>query len=831
VATIDVYARGVAVVGADKIVALGWVHDTSGNDFTALVRLGSDGSYDTTFGVNHDGRAVDLGNPNYAGFPDSLAVDNLGRILVGGSCGSSCRGIVARYTDTGVRDTFGFNANDPVHPGVVVINQGSDVSSLALATDGSNDILAADGSSSSDDAVIARIRPDGTLDATFGSGGPTPGVVESGLGCQACGTSGGALAFGVAAGPGGVVYATGQVSDPGGAQSMRLLRLTQAGNPDPGFGSGSPAPGVVAAPGGIRGVSVAVDSAACPVIVGYGLRSDQQVPNTQIVAARFTGAGQLDQAFNPAGATPGTAAFPLGSRALGETVVLQDDGKIVIGGEVDQFGNATVRNAVVLRLQGGGCGTNQPPRPTVLTGQASNLSSNGATLNGTVNPNGAQVSDCHFDYGTTTNYTSSVPCSQSPGAGTSPVAVSVAISGLAANTTYDYRVVATGPGGTSNGANQTLATSPGTPTTLSTVQVWGTTRGASITVPGSASGEHDEAQLSGANAGSASGSFTFNLYRQAAEGPQCTGTPAFTSTVGLLPVEGGGTSSDPVPTQLAPGTYYWTVSYSGDSSNQPTTSSCGSEVLTVQPPQPTTLSTVQVWGNSTRGASITVAGSATGEHDEAQLSGANAGSASGSFTFNLYRQAPTLLQCRGTPVFTSTVGLLPVEGGGTSSDPVPTQLAPGTYYWTVSYSGDGANQPTTSPCGSETLTVAAFRISPFGASISAQSLTLNMGCIVLPCTVRITITLLAPLTASEARQKAKTKRPVITLARGKVTIRKHGAQTVRLRLTTAGRRFAASHNGQVTVTAAVAMTIHGHNRVVNQRLKIKIRKPSKRKQH
>jgi hypothetical protein len=180
-------------------------------------------------------------------------------------------------------------------------------------------------------------------------------------------------------------------------------------------------------------------------------------------------------------------------------------------------------------------------------------------------------------------------------------------------------------------------------------------------------------------------------------------------------------------------------------------------------------------------------------------------------------------------VFTSTVGLLPVEGGGTSSDPVSSQLAPGTYYWTVSYSGDSANQPTTSSCGSETLTVAAFRISPFGAFISAQSLTLNMGCIVLPCTARITITLRAPLAASDARQKTKTKLPVITLARGKVTLRKHGPQTVRLRLTAAGRSFAASHHGQVTVTAAVAVTIHGHTRVVNQRLKIKIMKPSKRK--
>jgi len=93
VGSIDVYARGVAVVGGDGVVALGWVHDGNGNDFTALVRLGSDGGYDATFGANHDGRTVDLRTPNYTRSPDSLAVDRLGRILVGGSCGNSCGGV------------------------------------------------------------------------------------------------------------------------------------------------------------------------------------------------------------------------------------------------------------------------------------------------------------------------------------------------------------------------------------------------------------------------------------------------------------------------------------------------------------------------------------------------------------------------------------------------------------------------------------------------------------------------------------------------------------------------------------------------------------------
>ena len=45
------------------------------------------------------------------------------------------------------------------------------------------------------------------------------------------------------------------------------------------------------------------------------------------------------------------------------------------------------------------------------------------TLNGTVNPSGAPVTVCKFEYGTTSGYGSTAPCSPAPGSGTSPVAV------------------------------------------------------------------------------------------------------------------------------------------------------------------------------------------------------------------------------------------------------------------------------------------------------------------------------------------------------------------------------------------------------------------------
>jgi YVTN family beta-propeller protein len=91
--------------------------------------------------------------------------------------------------------------------------------------------------------------------------------------------------------------------------------------------------------------------------------------------------------------------------------------------------------------------------PTVVTGAATSVHAAGAVLNGTVNPNGGNVSECKFEYGTTVSYGSSAPCSPSPGAGESVVAVSASLSGLSPSTTYHYRIVATNAGGTTPGAD------------------------------------------------------------------------------------------------------------------------------------------------------------------------------------------------------------------------------------------------------------------------------------------------------------------------------------------------------------------------------------------
>jgi AAA ATPase domain len=79
------------------------------------------------------------------------------------------------------------------------------------------------------------------------------------------------------------------------------------------------------------------------------------------------------------------------------------------------------------------------------------------------------VSDCRFDYGTTSAYGNSFPCEQSAGDGVSPVGVSAdlgpgTMSGpLTPATTYHFRVVATNLGGTSYGADETFTTRGGAP--------------------------------------------------------------------------------------------------------------------------------------------------------------------------------------------------------------------------------------------------------------------------------------------------------------------------------------------------------------------------------
>jgi hypothetical protein len=86
------------------------------------------------------------------------------------------------------------------------------------------------------------------------------------------------------------------------------------------------------------------------------------------------------------------------------------------------------------------------------------LTQTSATLNARVNPDGQNVTECEFEYGTSTKYGSNAPCKSLPGSGSSPVAVSANVTALTPNSEYHFRVLTKNASGTVAGVDVTFKT-------------------------------------------------------------------------------------------------------------------------------------------------------------------------------------------------------------------------------------------------------------------------------------------------------------------------------------------------------------------------------------
>ncbi len=100
--------------------------------------------------------------------------------------------------------------------------------------------------------------------------------------------------------------------------------------------------------------------------------------------------------------------------------------------------------------------------PAVHSAPATGIGPLSATLNGDVNSNG-HATTIHFEYGTTKKYGKRTPA-QAVGAGTTPVPVSAAISGLKSSTRYHFRLVAVSSAGTRRSGDRVFKTLPPTTT-------------------------------------------------------------------------------------------------------------------------------------------------------------------------------------------------------------------------------------------------------------------------------------------------------------------------------------------------------------------------------
>ena len=96
----------------------------------------------------------------------------------------------------------------------------------------------------------------------------------------------------------------------------------------------------------------------------------------------------------------------------------------------------------------------QPGTPG--TGAATAITTSGATVSGTVNPQGA-VASVVFQYGTSTAY-GQATAAQATGTSEAPESFTAQLGGLPAGTTIHYRLEATSDFGTSDGPDQTFTT-------------------------------------------------------------------------------------------------------------------------------------------------------------------------------------------------------------------------------------------------------------------------------------------------------------------------------------------------------------------------------------
>ncbi len=98
------------------------------------------------------------------------------------------------------------------------------------------------------------------------------------------------------------------------------------------------------------------------------------------------------------------------------------------------------------------------PAPAATTLPATAVTSSGATLNGTVNPNDTPLTDCHFAVSPAPPGGSTISCAQQVGSGGTPVALTALLLGLNPLTTYTARLVAADAQGTSTGAPVSFTT-------------------------------------------------------------------------------------------------------------------------------------------------------------------------------------------------------------------------------------------------------------------------------------------------------------------------------------------------------------------------------------
>jgi uncharacterized delta-60 repeat protein len=199
----------VVVAPNGKLLLGGFSGPEGGN--IQVARLEADGAFDTTFGAGGIA-TVDFGATE---FGQAMARQADGRIVVAGRS-SPGGAVVARLRATGVLDPdFGTG-------GRVTLPGGGSLDAVLAQPDRS--IIVAGNANGSATMTVTRLKPDGSLDTTFGSGGTTSvafGSLANPLG-------------GAVRQPDGKLVIAGYTQD---GEDVAVARLNANGSLDAGFGA------------------------------------------------------------------------------------------------------------------------------------------------------------------------------------------------------------------------------------------------------------------------------------------------------------------------------------------------------------------------------------------------------------------------------------------------------------------------------------------------------------------------------------------------------------------------------------------------------------------
>jgi len=418
-----------------KLVAVGAAND---QNVFALVRVNSDGTVDSTFGTNGS-VTVSVNSAEYHDVQhEAFAIVQKadGKLVVAGFAEGT--GIVCFNSDGSLDETFGVG-------GKVFSNDGS-AYDMVLQSDGKI-VVVGFSLSGGTCFLVSRYTANGVIDNTFGTNGS---IYLSFLDLVEGASYGNSTPYAVTQQSDGKLVVVGaDYNDRYGGGSLQsdfvLARLNIDGTLDSSFnGDGR----VLTDNDYIEALKDVVQQPDGKLVVG-GYASNGLNEFWELL--RYNTDGTLDSSFGSNGA----AIIDLGSTDEKlSSLILLPNGKVIAGGYA---ASESSENLVMVRVHGESI---TPSAPSLSDVASSDVDEASATLSGTVNPNGYYTT-YRFEWGTASGNYTSFSTETSAGSGTADMSVQAALSGLSNNTTFYYRLKASNENGTITSTEKSFRTSSG----------------------------------------------------------------------------------------------------------------------------------------------------------------------------------------------------------------------------------------------------------------------------------------------------------------------------------------------------------------------------------